>query len=121
MKLLLLVHLAAPSAVENLTLTFMEGTADDTKLDNTYSVDVIVTWELPVEPNGIISDYQYTIESSGGVIIASGSTIKMSVTQTVILSPYTNYTVSVQANNSVGPGQEAMQTTLSPEAGKQFK
>ncbi len=94
----------------------MEDTAVYNKTLNTYLVTIEVTWAPPAVPNGIISGYQYALISTDTVV--SDNTTDTSVAVNVTVSPYTNYTVTVRASTSAGMGGEAVDTALSPEAGK---
>ena len=85
-----------------------------------YTLPVRITWDPPLEPNGIILQYEYKLEQSNGVevIIPLANTTETSVEQNVTVSPFTNYTLMVQAFTSGGGGPIVSITGLSPEAGR---
>ena len=109
-----------PGPVETLALTFVEETAVYNKDDNMYMLQANISWQPPLEPNGVITKYTYTLEeSNNSMLLSSDTTNKTSVSVDVSVSPYTNYTVRVQGFTSIGPGNESVTTTLSLEAGEQ--
>ena len=86
-----------------------------------YTLDMIITWREPVNPNGVITSYEVTVTQTDDVsdIIYSDSLTVTSVTQSVMIRPFTNYTVTVTASTSAGQGNPASAIELSPEAGIQ--
>ena len=78
-----------------------------------------ISWTEPSEPNGLILSYDYTVSETEGdsTVIESGSTTETSITDEALsgVETFTNYTVSVLARNSAGPGQESSITLISPE------
>ena len=91
---------------------------------NTYQIrdsptELLVSWDSPLEPNGIITSYRVycyeTHDSSGGgesdlieelainftTAVVPGNTTEAVVTE---LTPYTFYACYVTANTSVGEG-----------------
>ena len=52
------------------------------------------------------------------VIIEYTNTTMLSVEQSVMVAPFTNYTVTIVAFTSAGSGELVVQVALSPEAGK---
>ena len=78
------------------------------------STSLLVSWLPPSMPNGVLISYEvyYTGESSLNPVPASfyhslSSTISAPNTSLVLsnLVPYSNYTISVRAFTSAGPGE----------------
>ena len=85
-----------------------------------YTLDMTVTWEQPIYPNGVVS-YEVTVtqtDNSSVIVYSDDSLTVTSVTQSVMVLPYTNYTVTVTASTSAGEGDPKSIVELSPEAGK---
>ena len=86
-----------------------------------HTVDVNISWSEPMSPNGVITSYEVTVaqtDSSIDVVYTNDSLTVTSVTQSVMVLPFTNYTVTVTASTSAGQGDPVMMVVLSPEAGK---
>ena len=66
--------------------------------------------------------YNYSLVETNGagrVVIAGNITdMELSVVESVTVSPFTNYTVTVVAFTNAGSGDSVMEVALSPEAGK---
>ena len=87
-----------------------------------YTLDMTVTWEEPIYPNGVITSYEVTVaqtDNSSVIVYTDDSLTVTSVTQSVMVLPFTNYTVTVTASTSAGQGDPESVVELSPEAGKQ--
>ena len=85
-----------------------------------YTLDVIIVWNSPVYPNGDIISYEVIVshtENSSIVVYINDSLLVRNVTESVMVLPYTNYTVTVAASTSAGQGDNATVIILSPEAG----
>ena len=61
--------------------------------------------------------YNYRLVETNGPIILDMNTTQLSVQQSVMVSPFTNYTATVVAFTSAGSGEPVMEVALSPEAG----
>ena len=97
---------AAPSSPLNVTV-----------LDQTPT-SVLVTWVSPFTPNGVLTKYEVTYTGVSSVnpvpdsffqslyITASAPNTSLAVQQLV---PYSNYTISVRAFTSGGPGEYSEQ------------
>ena len=106
--------------MQNVELMFLEP-ADFNRLPRMYDLIVNISWEAPSKPRGVILAYSYRLVAtcgSGNVIIEYTNTTLLSVQQSVMGSPFTNYTATVVAFTSAGSGDSAMEVALSPEAGK---
>ena len=87
-----------------------------------YTLDMTVTWERPTNPNGVITSYEVTVaqtDNSSVIVYTDDSLTVTSVTQSVMVLPFTSYTVTVTASTSAGQGDPESVVELSPEAGKQ--
>ncbi len=100
-------------------MNFVQEGAVYSNVNQMYFIEVQIAWEPPIEPNGNISGYQYTIQDSGGAIVFSDNVTGTSLARNVTVFPYTNYTVTVQASTSAGSGGQVVEIVLSPEAGDQ--
>ena len=61
--------------------------------------------------------YNYRLVETNGPIILDMNTMQLSIQQSVMVAPYTNYTATVVAFTSAGHGEPVMEVALSPEAG----
>ena len=80
-----------------------------------------IFWKEPVEPNGVITSYEVTVaqtDNSSVIVYTDDSLTVTSVTQSVEVLPFTNYTVTVTASTSAGQGDPKSIVELSPEADK---
>ena len=111
---------AAPGMVENLDADFVTDGSVFNSEDNLWTIDIGITWEVPVYPNGIITTYSVTVsqtDNSSDIIFSSSTLTAPNVTESVMVPAYTNYTVSVAASTSAGEGNESTITITSPQAG----
>ena len=75
---------------------------------STNSSSITLSWNTPIEPNGIITNYSIQY-----FVIAAGKTLQISLmssqTTTTLsgLLPYTNYSCNITAHTSVGGGPAA--------------
>ena len=86
-----------------------------------YDLNVNISWEAPLEPNGVILRYSYSLVetyNTSNVITEDTNTTDLSVLDSVTVSPFTNYTATVVAFTSAGGGNSVMEVAISPEAGK---
>ena len=85
-----------------------------------WTIDIYITWEVPVYPNGIITTYSVTVyqtDNSSDILFGDSTLTSPNVTASVMVPAYTNYTVSVAASTSAGEGDESTVTITSPQAG----
>ena len=64
-----------------------------------------ITWNVPTVPNGVIIMYEIRyreFNSNGPYNMAYTNNTQYSI---VGLLPYTNYTIGVRANTTIGPGE----------------
>ena len=86
-----------------------------------YTLDMTITWNEPSNPNGDITSYEVTVyqtDNSSDIVYTNDSLAVPNVTQSVMVLPFTNYTVTVAAATSAGQGDKTSFTIQSPEAGK---
>ena len=86
-----------------------------------YYLVLNISWEEHVEPNGVITSYEVTVaqtDNSSAIVYTNDSLTVTSVTQSVMVLPFTNYTVTVTASTSAGQGEEIVTSFESPEAGR---
>ena len=106
--------------MENLVASFNESGAVFVSATQTYTINVDILWDIPTYPNGVVIAYTVMVYQSGDSedVVYSGSVTDLNVTESVMVLPFTNYTVSVSASTSAGQGDETTTIILSPEAGK---
>ena len=91
------------------------------------TLDIIIEWSQPTNPNGVITNYNATVYRSDDFsdIIYNDTILNtdltVSVVKSVMVLPFTNYTVSVAASTIAGEGNAMSVTVLSPEAGDFFQ
>ena len=109
-----------PGQVENLNALFIRTGAVFDSENRMYDLNLEIEWSDPTYPNGIIESYAVTVnrtDDSSDVVYSDGNILVNSVTESVTVLPFTNYTVSVAASTSAGQGDENFITIESPEAG----
>ena len=85
-----------------------------------YTLDMDITWDEPTYPNGVIKFYEITVSRTNDftdIIYTNTTLTATSVTPSVMVLPFTNYTVTVAANTSAGQGERVTTIIESPEAG----
>ncbi len=92
---------------------------------NVTGSQLIVSWDTPSTPNGVITGYNVTLSgvnlvNSMGIGIDPNSAIVMETSYTVAHSsiPYSDYTVVVFASTSAGPGPLTTVTEQTDEEGE---
>ena len=109
-----------PGPVGDLGASFVETTAMFDSMDNMWTIDIDITWEEPVNPNGVITAYNVTVyktDDLSDIVFSNDTLTTPNVTASVEVPAYTGYTVSVAASTSAGQGDEATVSITSPEAG----
>ena len=84
-------------------------------------MNVSISWSPPSQPNGVITDYNVTVYRSANTsdtVYRNTTATDTMVTASVVVSPFTNYTVSVSASTAAGEGESAEITITSPQAGR---
>ena len=111
---------AAPQKVENLEAAFDSEAVMFEPNTRTLTVDITITWNEPTYTNGVITTYEVTITEGDTIneVYSNDGLLVPSVTESVMVLPYTNYTVTVAASTSAGQGDPESIIVLSPEAGK---
>ena len=115
------VFVTVPSEVTDLNASFSETGAIFNSETRMYTLDLIATWDDPLFPNGVILSYELNVtELDSGRFVFTNESLVRNVTESVMVLPYTNYTVTVAASTSAGQGDSNTAVILSPEAGKSF-
>ena len=86
-----------------------------------HTLDVVITWNEPTTLNGVITFYEVNVTQTDDSSIAVYSNDRLnvlSITESVMVLPFTNYTVTVAASTSAGQGEGTSITIKSPEAGR---
>ncbi len=88
---------------------------------NEVTVSISITWVEPLEPNGVVNLYNYTlVDVDDEPVQSTLSTGLISVDTNVTVSPYQLYRVRVVATTTGGTGEAAFSMSQrSPEAGTQ--
>ena len=84
-----------------------------------HTVTIDISWSRPVYLNGEILTYEVVVTqtSNSSAVVHAENVTDLEVTPSVMVLPFTNYTVTVAAYTSAGRGDDANTTDLSPEAG----
>ena len=84
-----------------------------------HDVTLSISWSQPLYPNGDILSYEVIVTqtSDPSVVIYGENVTDTEVMPSVMVLPFTDYTVSVAASTSAGQGDESTVTVESPEAG----
>ena len=87
-----------------------------------YTLDMTIMWNEPSNPNGDITSYEVTVYQTDSSIdiVYTATPLVPNVTQSVMVLPFTNYTVTVAASTSAGQGDKTFFTIQSPEAGREI-
>ena len=86
-----------------------------------YTLDMDITWDEPTNPNGVITSYEVTVHQTDNpsvTVYTNTAQTVTSLTPSVMVLPFTNYTVTVAASTSAGQGERVSITIESPQAGK---
>ena len=113
--------LSAPSQVENIDAMFVISGSTFNPTDRIYTLDINIEWNEPIYPNGVITAYNVTVyqtNDSSDVVYSNDTVIDIAVSGTVMVPPFTNYTVTVAASTSAGQGDETTIIIPSPDASK---
>ena len=83
--------------LEHLLARDLNGVSNDSR-------SLSLSWKAPVQPNGVITEYQLQCSGSGQVF---NRTVMETTTTLSGLLPYTNYSCSITAHTSAGGGPAA--------------
>ena len=89
-----------------------------------YTLDMNITWNEPTYPNGVITSYEVTVsrtDDPNDTVYNDDILEGTSVTPSVMVLTFTDYTVTVAANTSAGQGESISVTELSPQAGNTYE
>ena len=116
----LYVFHTAPEMVEELSAAFI---TDDSQFNSTsqiWAIFISISWSQPLYPNGEITSYSVTVyrtDDSTDVVFSIATLTDTSVTPSVMVPAFTDYTVTVAAFTSAGQGVAVSLTIQSPQAG----
>ena len=79
------------------------------------SRSLTLTWKAPVQPNGVITEYQ--LQCSGGGQVFNRTVMETTTTLSGLL-PYTNYSCSITAHTSAGGGPAATTSVTTLQDGE---
>ena len=114
-----LIH-TAPGPVGDLEASFVGMETYDLEED-AYFIHINITWSAPLLPNGEITSYSVTVyrtSNSTDVVYSNAILTATSVTPSVIVPDFTDYTVTVAASTSAGQGEAVAFSFQLPQAGK---
>ena len=114
--------IAEPGLVDNLQASFDTIELNFNPATRMYTLDMNIMWDEPTNPNGIITSYEVTVQQtddSSVTVYTNAMLIVTSVTPSVMVLPFTDYTVTVAASTSAGQGENTSITVESPEAGRE--
>ena len=114
--------ITGPGKIGNLYVSFNSTGSSYNAATRIFTLGISILWDVPINPNGVITSYEVTVaetDNSSNVVYTNNSLTDTSATQSVMVLPFTNYTVTVTASTSAGQGDPVMVVELSPEAGKQ--
>ena len=117
------LHITAPGPVETLVASFNVTGSIFNSTTQMYTLNVNIRWDEPTYPNGVIKSYEVTVsrtDDSNDIVYNDDILEGTSVTPSVMVLPFTNYTVTVAANTSAGQGDEVTMIIESPQAGKKY-
>ena len=108
----------APSVVTNLDAEFGPSTFFDPD-SRLHTLNISISWDTPVNLNGVIVSYQVNVTNTefDTEIYSDINVADLNVTESVMVLPFTDYTVSVTASTSAGQGEEVFVVIVSPQAG----
>ena len=118
--IIMVISPAVPGQVENLAAFFVSTGAMFDSDARMYTLNMDITWDEPTYPNGVITSYEVTVsrtDDSNDMVYNDDILEGTSVTTSVMVLPFTNYTVTVAASTSEGQGENISVTEESPEAG----
>ena len=111
----------APSAVQGLMPEFnIVVPTSYNATSGLYEGMLNISWSEPLTPNGVITGYTYTVKgpTPDTDTVYSANITDTDVTVDASLLPASNYTVTVTASTTAGPGDSLMATVIVPEASK---
>ena len=111
--------IAVPGKVEDLDAVFNSSGLIFDPVARLLTLDIEISWNEPTITNGEILNYEVSVtqtDNSSDVVYSNDSLLVSNVTVSMMVVPYTNYTVTVAASTSAGQGESTNITRLSPEA-----
>ena len=115
---LFVCFLSEPGPVNNLYAFFTAPTVFNST-SRMLTVNIFISWNSPEFHNGIITNYDViVVEMDTDIVVHSNDNVLVPIVfESVMVLPFTNYTVSVAASTSAGQGDETTIIVLSNEAG----
>ena len=111
----------APSEVRSLTANYdISVPSSYDQISGFYEGTLEISWTEPEFPNGVITEYTYTVEgpSPSSAVVYTGNTTITSVQIDAQLIPVGIYVVMVTAATIGGPGMPSDFIISVPEASK---
>ena len=112
-----------PGPVQNLTASFNEDSSTFISDTRMHTVDIVISWIRPTQPNGEITGYNVTVYRTSNIsdsVYSNTTVTETMISPSVMVLPFTDYNVSVSASTSAGEGGATEVTVESPEAGRYF-
>ena len=79
------------------------------------SKSINLMWDRPTTPNGVITEYNLTYRAPNSMVTSRSISGTMYIAEG--LNEYTNYTFTIRASTSVGPGPQAEIIEITAEDG----
>ena len=111
---------AEPGPVRNIAASFVDADSVFDPITRMLNLSIDIEWIEPIYPNGVITAYSVTVyqsDDSSDVVYSNDAVTDLTVTESVMVLPFTDYTVTVAASTLAGQGDETTIIILSPEAG----
>ena len=103
------------TAVSNATLEALPEGVSDPVISNLEARSLVITWQQPSQPNGVITEYVLTLVSNGTVLLRG---LQLSLTLSD-LTPFTSYSFQLMVCNSIGCSPSSIVETQTPETNPQ--
>ena len=103
------------TTVSNTTLEALPEGVSDPVVSNLEARSLVITWQQPSRPNGVIMEYVLTLVSNSTVLFRG---LQFSLTLSD-LTPFTNYSFQLTVCNSIGCSPSNVVETQTPETDPQ--
>ena len=99
------------SMVSNTTLEALSQGISDPVISNLEARSLVVTWQQPSQPNGVITEYVLTLVGNGTVLFR-GLQLTLTLND---LTPFTSYSFQLMVCNSIGCSPSNVTEVQTPE------
>ena len=102
----------APETVEGLSAAFITDDSQFNSMSQLWAISINISWSQTLYNVTV-----YRTDNSADVVYSNDALTDTSVTPSVMVPAFTNYTVTVAASTSAGQGEAVSLTIQSPQAG----